>query len=254
MHSAGKNSRDNTVTLFEKNRIDAAYWKVARELQGEGVTDALLDAVQFSFKEALTSGDNRKAGRLLTDALEGIEWDWPRWYAHAKTTGHDTVADIHQWVSRLTAKDLMDKASKAELIGLAAKFGLTVKATDSKPVLIEQLGAVSRTKLKPALNPVAQQLLKKELLRCRRSMGLFVASRVSHLIYNDFRYQQLLEPGHRAVLPFWQFICVPDASKNCRSWNKKILPAAEAFQRFPTLPCDVLNCRCRINSLRTAKG
>lgn len=242
------------ISTYGKASLEQFYWMVCRELTGIGPSDELFASVQPGFLSAL--GDSKEAGGLLTHALAGIEWDWPRWKEHAAKEGYDTVDGLHKWAARLTSKDLVAEASKPELTAMASTLGLTVKPSATRQVLIDQIATQPPAKLKALLQPVMQRVLQKAVERCRRSMGQFVAVRVMNLANNAHHYQQLLEPDFRALRPFWKFVCVMDARppKACRTFNKKVLPVAVALQTFPSLPCDVLNCCCRVHAVATAKG
>ena len=146
------------------------------------------------------------------------------------------------------------RCSKPELLNLCKHFDIQVKPSLTKPLLVDALAPVARVKLKAALRPVTERFLEKELSRCREKMVLAFYSRITNVILGAFRHRQLLEPGLADYLPYLQFICHAEPSKECRALNKKVLPVQEALKVFPSLPCDNLACNCSINMARTLKG
>lgn len=81
---------------------------------------------------------------------------------------------------------------------------------------------------------------------CRLEMAKTIAMRVSRIVHHLERYRQLSDPQLLQLTPNWKFICGDSCTNECLSLNNMSLPAATAIRTFPSLPCDYLECRCRI--------
>ena len=231
------------------DRLGAAYWTLMRELQGEGLSEELIAAVQPGFIEAL--GDSRRAGRMLADAFSEIDWDWPRWYPFSRRKGNATVREVRQDVSDIALDELLAKSLKDELLALAESLGKVLPKNSKKTEVIRQLMLFPAQGFESWAEAAKKNLLEAQLVKVRREMGRFVAGRICALAGMSHQYEVLQDLEVLALCPNWKFHCMsdlfPPAPKKCRDLNDKILPAKEAMKKFPTLPCERLDCYCRIS-------
>lgn len=238
---------------YGADSLDAAYWTVMRELQGEGLSEELITAAQPGFIDEL--GDPRKAGRLLADAFSEIDWDWPRWYPFAKRQGHATVKEVRQ--IKPTLPELFGLSLKAELLALAASLGRVLPKALGKREIIKQLMLLPARGFESWAEAARRNLLEAQLVKVRREMGQFVAGRICALAGMSRQYKVLQDSEVLALCPNWKFHCpsdlFPPVPKKCRDLNDKILPAKEAMKKFPTLPCERLDCHCDIYT-RNSRG
>jgi len=234
------------------DRVNTAYWQVMSELQGEGLTPDLMTALKPVFIDAL--GDPKRAGRLLADTFNDIDWDWPHWYSFAKPRDCNTVKDIRLAGAIQELHALLSGLLKDDLVALAASFDLAIKKSISKKEVIENLMLLPPEKLKDWVEDARLQWLEKQLDKVYLDMGRHIASRVSHLAINEHHYAQCSDPEAIRLHPYWRFICPEDwistAPKKCRELDQKVLPAAEAMKIFPKIPCARLDCHCRFTTQR----
>lgn len=240
------------LEAYGVERLQKAYWQVMRELQGLSESVDLLQAVMPEFLNAL--GDNKHAGCLLADTLMGIDWDWPKWHAFAKRQGYNTVPDVIEMVERQDLHAQLHRLLKADLVTLASSLSMVLPMSLKKTEMIKRLMTIEASHLESWSINAKNELLAKELQKLHRDMGRFLAGRISYIANQEIHYEQCSDPGYVSLHPYWRFICPNDiptpAPKRCREMDQKVLPAAQAMQKFPMIPCDRLDCQCRFTTQR----
>ena len=228
-----------------------AFVDVISELEGPPEIKERMFAGRHEFLQLL--GDSRKAGHWVAQTLDGLDWDWPSWCEYVKTSmyANDTLRDLRQQASLMKPADALDMMTVAQLkAALKQHGGLPLPGKHQKADLIAAVKALSITDWAQVANVQIQAWLNKKELVCRQKMGARMASRISHIAIERRRLQQRRDPGLLALRPRWGFICSApqSAPKSCKKLNGKVLPAQQAMSIFPTLPCERLDCCCRIEA------
>ncbi len=234
---------------------DAAYWATVKDLTAVGGMPAgLLEEIRPVVLRAATMG-NEQAGRVVCEALSGVEWGWLAWPAYAEQAGCSTLDGIAAEVAALTVEDRLGLLTRQELVDLSRQAGVKVKARDSRSTMIAALLAgVDKGKLVSLTDPAMDEHRAALREGCLQEMASHLVFRVSRQAHCLERYEQLADTGLQALLPNWKFVCQEEAPPRCRNFDGMILPAREAMKTFPQLPCDNLGCRCRITAVGESKG
>lgn len=229
-----------------EDHLEAAYWSVVKDLTPDTLPISVLENARSEFLGQLGSG-SAAAGKVLCKYLKGVEWDWPAWWSFAKLEGYDTLACIAKTVEKMRPSDLLSTAGKSELILLCRQHGVHVSSASTKLIIIKALSGNSAD-IQSISAPLSARLFAKLQAKCRDRMAMYIAMRVSAIAYNADRYEQLSDPEFIALRPNWRFIWANDygTPKACKKFDNKVLPVVEARHLFPHLPCEYLNCRCRL--------
>ena len=241
--------------MTDETHFELAYWSVMSTLHPGDIPVARLNKLKPNFLSSL--GDSYVAGRILCTELADIPWDWPMWYYFAHRDGWATLNEISHKIADMESGSLLESATKPELQRIAELWGIRVLSKWTKPTLI---GALCKTldsaTLAEIARPFGERALAKQQDSCRKWMAMLLASRVASVALNAKRYEQLADPGFRALCPFWQFIWVDDdvTPHVCKKFDRKILPVEDAYREFPHLPCEHLRCSCRLYPVSTLNG
>ncbi len=228
---------------------DQAFTEVISELSGPPEILLRMRSGRAEFLQLL--GDSRKAGQWVAQTLEGLDWDWPRWHTNAASMFEDdnTLPALRAEASAIAQADALNMMTVPQLKALLLRHGSPLPT--GKATKADVLAAVQS--LPPSvLNGVAQELVQqwlgKKVVACRQKMGTRMAGRISHIAMERMRLCQRSDPACLALRPRWQFICgdPQSAPKSCKKFNGKVLPAQQALGTFPRLPCERIDCMCRI--------
>lgn len=234
-----------------EEHLEVSYWAVMSTLQADAASLAVLDQLRPRFLDALPSG-SPVAGDLLCNALSDIDWDWPLWHPFAKSEESSTLADIDAEIDGTAPAEMLSLATNAQLRALCRDSGVRVSSSAVKAELIEGLRkTLSDASFAELARPFAERERARLKAACRREMATVIAARVASIAQNTERYEQLLDPDFAALAPFWKFHYVDyfgGEERRCKRLDGKILPIEKALAEFPHLPCDYLQCSCRIST------
>ena len=228
--------------------LEEAFSTVVAELQGAPEVAQRLHAGRNEFLQLLN--DPRKAGLWVAQTLNGLDWDWPRWRDHVKTSGLKplTVPALRKQASKIKPAEALSMLNISEIKELLHAHSGKVPTNAKKDNLLQAVQALPLGTLDSIVRPVVQQWLDIELWDCRIKMGGRIGLRIAQLCYARQRLRQLTDPDLLLRRPQWEFFCGDQTSpsKSCQRLHGKTLFASEAIKAFPTLPCERLDCACRI--------
>ncbi len=234
--------------VHEAADLEEAFSTVAAELQGSPEVPQRLHARRGEFLQML--GDPRKAGQWVAQTLDGLEWDWPRWcdYVRMNELSNATVPQLRAQASEMQPAEALDMLTTSQLKELLREHGGKVQAKTKKTDLLQAVQALPNEAWEPVCHTLIQQWLEYELLICHQEMGRWLALRIHSIAMAQTRLRQLSDPELLARRPHWEFVCAQPEwpPKPCKKLHGKQLSAAEAIKAFPALPCERLNCACRI--------
>ena len=236
-----------------ENYYPQAFANVISELDGPQAIQQRMHAGQEEFLQLL--GDPRKAGHWVAQKLDGLDWDWPRWHAYVKTSGYNnhTLPALREEAAAMTQADALNLMTMPQLKSLLREHGSTVPVSKAtKANVLAAMQSLPSIALDEATQEQVRQWLSNKAADCRQKMGARMASRISHIAMERRQLQQRNATDLLALRPNWKFICSdPQSAPNsCKKFNGKVLPAQQAIGTFPSLPCDLLDCRCRIETCR----
>lgn len=231
-------------------RYPGAFGMVVSELAGPTEVQQRMHASREDFLQLL--GDSRKAGQFAAQVLDGLDWDWPRWHDYVKTSmyANDTLPDLRQQALRMKPSDGLDMMTGAQLKAVIKQHRATLPGRPQRSELVTAVKALPAGAWAPEAKAHIQLWLNKKEQACRQKMGVRIASRIAHIALEVLRLKQRSDPGYLALRPNWEFVCgdKDQAPKSCRKLHGKVLPAPQAMNTFPGLPCDRLDCQCRIEA------
>ncbi len=230
--------------------LEIAYWSVIKDL--EAPVDIPVARLKAALPEFLAStGTSAKAGAVIYNRLSDIAWDWPAWNNFAKKVGYESLQNIASSITKMRPAEILESLSVAELKQLCRERNVEQAPRAPKDGLVAALlKGTGKDAIPDMVLPFRQHLQKAQSEKCRKQMALHMASRILTVAHNMYRYEQLNDPDLLKACPFWRFVWGGttdiDAPKQCRNFNNKRLPHHEAKEVFPVLPCDYLQCGCRI--------
>lgn len=231
--------------------LEIAYWAVVKDL--EAPVDIPVARLNAALPEFLAStGTSAKAGAVIYNCLSDIAWDWPAWSNFAKKVGYESLQEVAISIAKMRPAEVLKSLSVAELKKFSCERNIKQAPRATKDDLVAALlkTAGKDDAILEMVLPFRQRLQEIQSEKCRKQMALHMASRILRVAHNMYRYEQLNDPDLLSVCPIWRFVWGGatdiDAPKSCRKFNNKRLPHHQAKQVFPVLPCDYVNCGCRI--------
>ncbi len=214
-----------------------------------GVTkQGVLAAVKAQVLEQIN--DRRGSSRMLLDALAGDEWYWPAWQAQAAVLGCDEAPAP---VSEAPAPPLecgLDHYTATELKAILTQHGARAPSRARKADLVATMVQLPAS----AWHDLAQTGIAAQRDRIviggRREMAQRACSRIDAIAREAATRAQLMDS--RPHLRYWRFVAGENGLRKppprCAKLHNKIVEANVAATEFPVLPCDRLDCGCRITA------
>lgn len=187
---------------------------------------------------------------LLHRLLDARDWDWPMWIKFEKRTGRDTIAGLLSEISDASKIELLGRLTYGELKALAVARCAAQTLARSKTKLIEQIAQVDDDQMFQMIESFRGVVASRLTLKTRQEKCEALCGRIQTVAMHLYRKEQLEEMDKGGYATHWGFRWCGDlnmdAPKNCKKYDKTVLPSGDARKKFPTLPCDFLQCGCSV--------